>query len=279
MAQIMLHHDEGGWRQPAIKCFRDESELRNTLAASPELVPGVSATAKTCAEFRTASGPADLVIVDDDGTITLVECKLTSNSQVKRAVVGQILDYAAALWKISVDRFDEAWSMRTGAPLLRDDGSGPKRDVLARNLAEGRFRMVVAGDGIGQPSQRISEYLNASFGRSDAVIAVDYVRIVEGPLQIVIPRVCEQKGSSDRQAPIGTPAGLPGAADGRQPREALERAVRSFLAEGCSDRATARLAGTSKSTVWRIRQEIGDKNGAAQGPQEEIERTISRYSD
>lgn len=256
MTQIMLRDGEDAWRRPTIECFMNEYELRDILAASPELVPGVSAAAKTCAEFRTASGPADLVIVDDDGTITLVECKLTSNSQVKRAVVGQILAYSSALWEISVDRFDEAWRMRTGAPLLRDDGSGPKRDVLARNLAEGRFRMVIAGDGIGQQSQRIAEYLNANFSRKDAVIAVDYVRIVEGPLQIVIPRVREQEGSSARQALIGTPAGLHGGADGRQPREALESAVHSFVAEGYSDRATAKLAGTSKSTVWRIRREM-----------------------
>ena len=43
------------------------------------------------------TGYVDLVAVDSDGNITLVECKLASNQEIRRSVIGQIFAYAAGL--------------------------------------------------------------------------------------------------------------------------------------------------------------------------------------
>ena len=40
----------------------------------------------------------------DDG-YTLVECKLQSNIEIKRKVVGQVLAYASGFWRMSYDEF------------------------------------------------------------------------------------------------------------------------------------------------------------------------------
>jgi hypothetical protein len=41
---------------------------------------------------------ADVVAVSADARIWIVECKLHSNPEIRRHVVGQILAYAAGLW-------------------------------------------------------------------------------------------------------------------------------------------------------------------------------------
>lgn len=44
-----------------------------------------------------ASGSADLLYLDNKGTLNLVEVKLNSNREVRRNVVGQILEYASQM--------------------------------------------------------------------------------------------------------------------------------------------------------------------------------------
>lgn len=40
-------------------------------------------------------GLVDLVCVDDQDTLTIIECKLAANPQIRREVVGQIIAYEA----------------------------------------------------------------------------------------------------------------------------------------------------------------------------------------
>lgn len=58
---------------------------------NPELIPGVSPVVRTCREFQSEVGPADVVVVDVMGEVTLVECKLASNPQISRETVGQMI--------------------------------------------------------------------------------------------------------------------------------------------------------------------------------------------
>ena len=44
------------------------------------------------------TGKADVVIVDASGDITVVECKLAANPEIRRRVVGQLLAYSSAIW-------------------------------------------------------------------------------------------------------------------------------------------------------------------------------------
>src|SRR4051812_43479452 len=42
-------------------------------------------------------GKLDMLAVDEDGVISLCECKLATNTEVRRKVVGQILEYGGSL--------------------------------------------------------------------------------------------------------------------------------------------------------------------------------------
>lgn len=98
--------------------YKNERALQDIIPAHPSLVMG-SLTSETeiavvCREFQSGVGPADVVMLDDHGYITLVECKLASNREVRREVVGQVLDYASRIWEMSVDEFEKAWTRAAG---------------------------------------------------------------------------------------------------------------------------------------------------------------------
>src|SRR4051794_35475938 len=94
----------GTWRSPDVTRYPDEDAIQALLAQSPELVPGIGSTRLAVArEVSLSAGYVDLVVVAPDGAITLVECKLKANPEIRRHVIGQILAYAATLWELSYE--------------------------------------------------------------------------------------------------------------------------------------------------------------------------------
>jgi hypothetical protein len=57
-------------------------------------------------------GSADLVGVNSSGDITIVECKLHSNPEIRREVVGQLMAYASGLWRMTYDNFATIFEQR-----------------------------------------------------------------------------------------------------------------------------------------------------------------------
>ena len=114
MSEMLVRVNGGPWRQPSGTGYSSEAALQAILAEHPALVPGVSIDALMCREFQSGIGPADLIALDAEGTLTLVECKLAANPQVRREVIGQVLDYASRLWKMSIADFETKWASRTG---------------------------------------------------------------------------------------------------------------------------------------------------------------------
>jgi hypothetical protein len=203
MTGLLIRQGDGSWLEPTDAGYALESELQEILASYPELIPGVSAAAKTCREFQSEAGPADIIVVDSTGELTLVECKLASNPQIRREVVGQMFDYASRLWKMDVEEFASQWRARSSSPLNLEDAleGFSLRDSLAMNLEEGRFRIVLAVDRINPPLKRMIEYLNAMAGPATSVIAVEYSRLRQGGIEILMPHVYGQELAEAKSAP------------------------------------------------------------------------------
>lgn len=203
MGQILIRQPDGTWRESDPAGYAAEVELQQILAEHPELVPGVSADAVTCREFQSAAGPADVVIVDADGQVTLVECKLASNPQIRREIVGQMFDYASRLWKMDIEDFTAHWQNRAGhSPFPSDDDGVSLRDVVADNLAQGRFRIVLAVDAINEPLKRMTEYLNAMSGPDTSIIAVEYARVKQGSLEMLMAQTYGEELAEAKAASV-----------------------------------------------------------------------------
>ncbi|MDQ0826903.1 hypothetical protein QFZ60_003076 [Arthrobacter sp. B2I5] len=209
MSGILIRQGDGTWREAAYAGYALESDLQAILAEHPALIPGVGEGARTCREFPSEAGPADIVIVDAAGDVTLVECKLAANPQARREIIGQMFDYTSRLWKMDVEDFAARWQSRTQGSLFSEDSESgiPLREALARNLAEGRFRIVLAVDAINSPLKRMVEYLNFMSGPNTSVIAVEYSRLTQGSTEILAPRVYGQELAEVRAGASKTAGG------------------------------------------------------------------------
>lgn len=201
MSRILVRQDSGAWNEPALSGYALESDLQEILSEHPELIPGVSDSALVCREFQSDVGPADIVVVDGGGEITLVECKLAANPQVRREIIGQLFDYAARLWRMDIGIFIQKWVDRTGVqPFPPDDVGELLRTEVSNNLREGAFRLVLAVDEINEPLKRMVEYLNARSTTGVSVVAVSYSRYQYGGIQVLMPELygeelAESKGA------------------------------------------------------------------------------------
>ncbi|MBG6183029.1 hypothetical protein IWX65_000976 [Arthrobacter sp. CAN_A214] len=194
MTGFLVRSPGGKWFEPSEKGYGREADLQQILAEHPQLIPSVTDGAIACREFQSGAGPADLVVVGPEGDVTLVECKLASNRQIRREIVGQMFDYASALWHMEIDIFDRQWQTRTGMA-LKDSFPGALgiQDVIAENLQSGRFKIVLAVDEINADLKRMVEYLNAMSGPETSVIAVEYTRLFSNDVEILMPRIYGQE--------------------------------------------------------------------------------------
>lgn len=150
----------------------DEAWLRELIFRQPEVLPIADIEPRTgtliplCTELRCGTGRVDAVFCDRSGHLVLVECKLWRNPEARRRVVTQILDYAAELKGWGYADLEREVNARCGSalPLFQRVTSGIGEearfvDVLARNLHEGRFTLLVVGDGIREETERLAAFL------------------------------------------------------------------------------------------------------------------------
>lgn len=141
------------------------------------------------------TGYVDLVGVDSEGGITLVECKLRANPEIRRSVIGQVFAYAAGLWRMSYDQFDQRFAARTGqslveriAPLVPGEWDEEAfRVAVTANLAEGNLRLVIAVDQITDELKQTVLFLNSHTVADVRVLALELGYIADHGVEILVP--------------------------------------------------------------------------------------------
>jgi hypothetical protein len=143
---------------------------------------------------------ADHLFLDQDAVPTIVEVKRGANTEIRRKIVGQMLDYAANAivhWPIAYmqERFaatcencgldaDEKLS-----DFLGEDANPEEFWARAdRNLRDGNIRLLFVADDIPTELQRIIEFLNEQMDRTE-VLGVEIKQFVRGVQTALAPRV------------------------------------------------------------------------------------------
>lgn len=95
---IWTRNDEG-WQLSRPEGFPDEATLHRLIEKTPEMLPlaGAPPLLVLGREVPLGSGYADLLGVEASGRPVIIEIKLAQNNEARRAVVAQILAYAANL--------------------------------------------------------------------------------------------------------------------------------------------------------------------------------------
>jgi hypothetical protein len=178
---ILIHSSDGS-SKPAVRLAlgdtqgRTEKWLSDLLFANPgaipiqDLDPSFGPLVPLCRELRTEAGPIDIVFINANGLLTLVECKLWRNPEARRTVVAQALDYAGA-----IKRWAYADLQRQVSAALRKPGNQPFAavaranpaldehrfiDAVSRAMRSGRFQIIIAGDGIREDIEAITDLVN-----------------------------------------------------------------------------------------------------------------------
>ena len=196
--------------------FSTEDELQALVADHPEVLDGeqiqpgdrrrwllitrekgISESPHTGARWS-----VDHLIVDQDAVPTLVEVKRGINPEIRRTIVGQMLEYAShavSTWTGGELRrtFEETCHAQGVDPEealeeLLQTGGDPDADgfwqKVATNLAARRLRLLFVADEIPDPLQRVVEFLNEQMSAIE-VLAVEIKQFRNQSMQTVVPRV------------------------------------------------------------------------------------------
>ena len=219
-------------KQPLVEMapqrYDSEEVLQLLLARYPNLLAGdqmdSDAPRRWLLVGREASVPsddsgaarwsADHLFLDQDGVPTIVEVKRSTDTRIRREVVGQMLDYAAnALLYWPVERMESLFQES-----CRADGRDPESALteyltgeievpeywqrVKTNLQAGRLRMVFVADDIPSELRSIVEFLNAQMDPAE-VFAVEIRQYAANSLKAFVPRVFGQTARSQQAKGAG----------------------------------------------------------------------------
>jgi hypothetical protein len=158
-------------------------------------------------------GFVDVLLADERGRLVVVECKLWRNPEARREVVGQILDYARELSAYGYEGLQRQISVSTRrrGNVLYEQAIAAGSDLdevsfvdrVSRDLQAGRFLLLIVGDGIGEGTRRIGEYLREQPGLAFdfGLIEMAEYRVSdgqEGARVIIQPRILAQTATIER---------------------------------------------------------------------------------
>lgn len=202
MRILIRDADSKKWKFAETMKAKAESELQKLLVESPSLVTideireGVSSLVYAVSEFGLpGSGSTDVLAFTSQGDIAVIECKLAANPEIKRKVIGQILEYAAYLWKMSYEQVDNRIQQLKGKSLAESIAESIAgewdeelfRDGVRQTLENGSFILVIVVDEINEELRRIVRYLNECSKSAFSLHALEMNRFQADRTEVLVP--------------------------------------------------------------------------------------------
>jgi hypothetical protein len=156
---------------------------------------------------------ADHLFLDQDAIPTIVEVKRSANTQIRREIVGQMMDYAAnAVVYWPVERIRERFTKTHGVVAdekLEEflDGRVEAEEfwqLANENLKKKKVRLLFVADEIPTELQRIVEFLNEQMDPTE-VLAVEIKQFVGGAQTGLVPRVIGRTADAQEKKSPTTP--------------------------------------------------------------------------
>jgi hypothetical protein len=202
--------------------YDSEAVLQGLLAKYPDLLSGEQINPASpcrwlfiarevgipCQEEGADRWSLDHLFLDQDGIPTLIEVKRSSDTRIRREVVGQMLDYAAnvvSFWPIQtiVSKFESACEQagkdadQVLSEFLNETlQPGEFWERTETNLRAGKVRMIFVADEIPEELKTIVEFLNGQMDPAE-VIAIEVPQFEGQGLKTLVPRVYGQTSQSE----------------------------------------------------------------------------------
>jgi len=163
-----------------------------------------------CQEGGNAHWSVDHLFLDQDAIPTIVEVKRSSDSRIRREVVGQMLDYAAnavVYWPIEnirsqYERYCENNGINPDDNLNEIIGHAITTDEFWQkaktNLQAGKVRLLFVADEIPFELRRIVEFLNQQMDPAE-VLALEIKQYMGEGLKTMVPNVIGQTAEAQQR--------------------------------------------------------------------------------
>jgi hypothetical protein len=236
MPSIFLLQDRTGLVEMTEQPYESEDLLQALLADHPSVLAGdqfngaepkrwllVGREAGVpCEDSGVGRWSLDHLFVDQNGIPTLVEVKRSSDSRIRREVIGQMFDYAAnavVYWPAGQirSRYEGDCQVAGIDPDQRlIDFLRPSQDVDAKSVADrfwqdvdinlraGRIRMVFVADLVPPELRRIVEFLNGQMSPAE-VLAIEIRQFTGSNVTTLVPTVIGQTAQAAAQSGETTP--------------------------------------------------------------------------
>ena len=157
----------------------------------------------------------DHLFLDQEAVPTLVEVKRSSDTRIRREVIGQMIDYAAnavAYWPLEqlITRFKADCESKGLEPeQVLADFLGPAVELenfwqtAKTNLQAGRIRLVFVADEIPTELRRAVEFLNKQMDPAE-VLAIEIKQFVGQNLKALVPRLIGQTAEAQQKKAVAT---------------------------------------------------------------------------
>ncbi len=228
--RIYTRGERGGLEPLEEETFLTEDELQTLIAEYPELLDGeqirpgdprrwiLITREQGIAETPDAAErwSVDLLLVDQDAVPTLAEVKRGSSREIRRTIVGQLLEYAAhAAGTWTADKLRQTFEESTDDPdevlaeLLQVDEETDADDFLkkvdgfwddvATNLTARRLRLLFIADEIPDELEQVVKFLNEQMPHIE-VLAVEIKQFRGQSSQTLVPRVIGRTAAEPRRS-------------------------------------------------------------------------------
>jgi hypothetical protein len=155
-----------------------------------------------CRELPCPAGFIDNVFVTPQGYLVFVECKLWRNTEARRKVIAQILDYAKDIADWQYDDLARAINSANSTdfenPLYERVKDHPEAadeiafvDRVSRNLRFGRHLLLIVGDGIQENLVSLVEHVQEHMGLQFmlGLIEIGIFRFQEQGGLVIVPNI------------------------------------------------------------------------------------------
>ena len=207
---IFIKNEDGKLIELTQEEYESEDLLQSLIEMHPEILAGNQINTENPRKWllisREMGVPSeegggsqwslDHLLVDQDAIPTFVEVKRSTDTRIRREVVGQMLDYAAnAILYWSVERLKIAYndSLANGStPTIEDLVEPDKVDSfwedVGFNLRNGKVRLLFVADKIPSKLQVIIEFLNKQMNDAEVLgVEVKQFRSADGRTTTLVP--------------------------------------------------------------------------------------------
>ncbi len=205
----------GEWELLNPSGFPAEAALHDLVEANPALLPlsGSPQLAVLGREVALVPGSADLLAVEPTGRLAVIEVKLAQNPEARRAIIAQVLAYAAFLKGMSFETLAarvDPYLSRKNMGAVGEGLAGFTSDVatfrsgVEDSLATGRFRLVLVLDSAPSDLVRLVGYLE-EIGDHLVVDLIQVTAYEVGDHRVLVPqRVDPERSEEPDQRPART---------------------------------------------------------------------------